>query len=498
MQPKTRVINQQKAKIMKKISGILFILFVAFNYGCDEDLVFNTVEENAPVIQSFEPSSGRSGDEITITGENLSNVSAVYFGDSLATVKYRISNSELVAKLTKGSVSGNITVENNMGSATSADQFTVIHPVPTIDDFADIQVLPNSEMKITGTNFDVVYGVYFGSSQASVIESNEEFFVVEVPFFDEAEDPANVYLSYNDSGVLKKAESTGKVSLYRILPAFSVIPEQGVTNAGIVFEGENLTLIDEMWFNDQLASFVVSEDGSTLTVTLTEDQFAVTTSNVTVQATYFGGTQVEVLLETFEVQVPTVNYYSGIQLNTRGADGDYFLDFNTGLVYDACTDATFLQENISVMAYASKSGYLQLRQSGNASGVIKNYKCLASGEKLPGANSVKVSKFAVLDESIAEQKAYIDAVKNKTLTDIDSEVVATFGASTSDLQIFTTGTGNEDEFAAGDVIVVKQDWNGEIQYGFLEITEAYADIPDNIGQASGDGSYIKFNYYFQK
>ncbi|GAF04956.1 hypothetical protein [Saccharicrinis fermentans] len=150
------------------------------------------------------------------------------------------------------------------------------------------------------------------------------------------------------------------------------------------------------------------------------------------------------------------------------------------------------------MAYSSKSGYLQLRQSGNASGVVKNYKCNDSGEKLPGANSVKVSKFGVLDESIEVQKEYIDAVKNKTLTDINADVVADFGANTSDLKIYTSGTDDEDEFVPGDVIIIKQDWNGTIKYGFMEIVETYADAPENIGQASGDGSYIKFNYYFQK
>lgn len=498
MQRKIQVINKQKKKTMKNISLILLILLVTFNYGCDEELVYNKIEEKEPVIESFAPATGRSGDEITIKGDNLAKVNTVYFGDSLAIIKYRISNNELVAKLTKGSISGNITVENNIGSVSSADAFTVNHPVPTITDFADAQVLPNSLMQIGGTNLDVVYDVYFGSSKANVIEANEDFFLVEVPFFEEDEDPSSVLLTYNDNGVMKQAASAGKISLYRILPEFNVIPDQGVTNTEIIFEGENLTLIDEMWFNDVSASFVANETGESLVVTLSEDQFPVTTSGVTVKATYFGGTQVEMLHESFNIVVPTVNYYAGIRLNPRGADGEYFLDFNTGLVYDACTDYTFLQENISIMAYASKSGYIQFRQSGNASGVIKNYKCNATGEKVPGSNSVKVTKMGVLDPSDAEQKIYIDAVKNKTLTDIDSDLVANFGASSSDLKIYTADTGNDDKFGAGDVIIVKQDWNGIIKYGFLDITEAVADIPDNIGQASGDGSYFKFNYYFQK
>lgn len=483
---------------MKNINLMLLMLMITFNYGCNEELVYNTIEEKMPVIESFEPVTGRSGDEITIKGDFLGKVSAVYFGDSLATVKYRISNNELVAKLNKGSVSGNITLQNNMGSVSSAVEFTVIYPVPTITDFADKQVLPNSTMKISGTNLDVVYGVYFGSSKATVIESNEDFFLVRVPFFEEAEEPANVSFTYNDNGVLKQAKSTGKISLYRILPAFNVVPDQGVTKTNITFEGENLTLIDEILFDDKVAS-VVSKTGDKLVVSVSEAQFSVTTTGVTVKATYFGGTQVETLHENFKIIVPTINYYSGIRLNSRGAEGEYFLDFNTGLVYDACADwLTVLQPNVSLIAYASKSGYIQFRQAGNAVSVIKNYACSSTGDKLPGENAVKVSKLGVLDPNNVAHKIYIDAVKNKTLTDIESDVVANFGASSSDLKIYTTGTGNDDQFGAGDVIIVMQDWNGTIKYGLLEITEAVADTPENIGQASGDGSYFKFNYYFQK
>jgi uncharacterized protein YrrD len=483
---------------MKNISLMILMLMIAFNYGCDEKLVYDTIEVEAPVVSSFEPTSGSSGDEITIIGEFLGEVTSVYFGDSLATVKYRVSNNELVAKLTKGSVSGNITVISSMGSVASENEFTVVHRVPTITDFADMQVLPNSTMQISGTNLDVVYNVYVGSSKASVIESNEDYFLVTIPFFDESEEPASVSFTYNNNGTMSQALSSGKITLYRILPTFSVIPDEGVAATDITFGGENLTLIEEVWFDDQLAS-IVSQTSDQLVVSVSEDQFSVTTTGITVMAKYFGGTQVETLHEDFTLVVPTVNYYSGVTLYPRGAEGEYFLDFNTGLVYDACADwVTVLQPNISLMAYASKSGYIQLRQSGNASGVIKNYACSTTGDKVTSENSVKVSQLGVLDATNAEHKEYIDAIKAKTLTDIDSDVVSTFGANTSDLKIYTTDTGNEDQFGAGDVIVVMQDWNGTIQYGFMEITEAVADIPANIGQASGDGSYIKFNYYFQK
>lgn len=482
---------------MKNFSLMILILLVTFGYGCNEDLVFNTKDEKEPVIESFEPTTGRSGDEITIKGENLGKVSTVYIGDSLAIIKYRISNNELVVKLTKGSVSGNIKIQNNIGSTSSADAFTVIHPVPTIADFPDAQVLPNSLMKIGGTNLDVLYDVYFGTSKASIVEANEDFILVRVPFFEEVEEPASVAFSYNDNGILKKANSKGKISLHRLLPVFNVIPNKGVTKSDIIFEGKNLTLIDEIRFNDKLAS-IVSKTSNKLVVTLSEDQFSVTTTGVSVKANYFGGTQVEILNDNFSVIVPTVRYYAGVTLKPRGAEGEYFLDFNTGLVYDACTDPLFLQENISVMAYASKGSYIQLRQSGNASGVIKNYLCSGTGKMLPGTNSTKVSKFGVLDKNNPEHKVYIDAVKNKTLTEIDSDIVASFGANSSNLNIYTTGTGNKDQFVVGDVILVMQDWSGIIKYGLIEMTEAVADIPANIGLASGDGSYLKFNYYFQK
>ena len=484
---------------MKNIGSLLLILISAFWFGCDEEVVFNIEGEYPSVIESFEPTSGSSGDEITIKGENLRTVNFVTIGDSIVNIKYRISSNEMVVKLDKGTVSGVITVVNESGNASSStDEFTVIHKVPVISDFGNVTVLPNSQFKIEGENLDVVYDVFVGSSKANIVEANEDFFLIEVPFFEEEEEPAKVFFSYNDDGTITQVGSNGVLSLYRIVPSFSAIPEEGVTGSDIVFEGENLSLIDKMWFNDQEGAFVVNESGDKLTVMLTDDQFAVSTSDVTVKATYFGETQELILSESFEVIVPQVKYYSNIELHTRGGEGQFFLDFNTGLVYDACTSWDILQANISLLFYASKSGYVQLRQSGNASGVIKNYACSSTGEKLPSANAAKVSKFAVLDESDPAQKAYIDMVKNKTLTEIDPEVVGDFGASKSDLDIYTPGSDKEDEFSAGDVIIVKQTWNDEVQYGFIEIVDAYADIAENIGQASGDGSYVKFNYYFQK
>ncbi|WP_010424383.1 IPT/TIG domain-containing protein [Anaerophaga thermohalophila] len=483
---------------MKNIDLIFLMVFFAFSFGCDEELTLNKIEEKVPVIESFEPLTGTAGDEITIYGENLGNVKTAYVGDSLVTIKYRVNSNELVVKIDKGTVSGLITVENQIGSATSTEEFNVVHRVPVISDFEDSKVLPNSQFKIEGENLDVVYDVYVASSKATILEVNESFIQIEVPFFDEEEEPANVFFTYNDGGYMKQVGSAGLISLYRILPNFTMVPDQGITGSNIVFEGENLGLIDKMWFNDQEGAFTVNEAGDQLVVILTEEQFVVTTTGVTVRATYFGETQEEILHEDFEVIVPKVDFYSNITLHPRGGDDPFFLDFNTGVTYGACTPMEELQLKISVLAYASKSGYLQFRQAGNAGSVIKNYRCDETGEKLPDVDAVKVSQFAVLDESIPEQKEYIDAVKNKTLTEIDSDVVSEFGANTSDLKLYTDGIDSEDEFGPGDVIIVKQTWNDVVQYGFLEIIDTFVDVPEDCGQLEGDDSYITFNYYFQK
>jgi len=78
----------------------------------------------APTITSFTPASGSTGTSVTITGTNLTGVTAVKFNGTTATFTPSTATS-VVAKVPAGATTGKITVTTPVSTATSATDFTV-------------------------------------------------------------------------------------------------------------------------------------------------------------------------------------------------------------------------------------------------------------------------------------------------------------------------------------------------------------------------------------
>jgi hypothetical protein len=79
---------------------------------------------SGPAITSFSPTSGPVGTSVTITGTNLTGVTAVKFNGVTATFGTSTSTS-VTATVPMGATTGKITVTTPGGTATSATNFTV-------------------------------------------------------------------------------------------------------------------------------------------------------------------------------------------------------------------------------------------------------------------------------------------------------------------------------------------------------------------------------------
>jgi len=77
-----------------------------------------------PTITSFTPTSGPVGTNVTITGTNLTGVTAVKFNGTTATFTTSTATS-VTATVPTGATTGKITVTTSGGTATSATDFTV-------------------------------------------------------------------------------------------------------------------------------------------------------------------------------------------------------------------------------------------------------------------------------------------------------------------------------------------------------------------------------------
>ncbi len=117
-----------------------------------------------PTITSFTPTSGKTGQVITITGANFTGTTAVSFGGTAARNFTVISATSINATVGAGS-SGNISVTNTSGTA-ALPGFTYLPP-PTITSFSPVSAGKNAVVSIIGTNFTGTTSVSFGGIAAT-------------------------------------------------------------------------------------------------------------------------------------------------------------------------------------------------------------------------------------------------------------------------------------------------------------------------------------------
>jgi hypothetical protein len=75
----------------------LFIFFVLTALaGCNEKESTDVIEQGDPQIIEFTPTSGKFGQEITIKGEFLRDIQKATIGGVEATIRYKLSQQEIV------------------------------------------------------------------------------------------------------------------------------------------------------------------------------------------------------------------------------------------------------------------------------------------------------------------------------------------------------------------------------------------------------------------
>ena len=119
-----------------------------------------------PVIDSFSPSSGPIGTEITIYGKNFMKVIGVYVG-GMEVASYTVESPTVIRAVTGIGNSGNIQVSTDYGWTLSAGSFTFLYPQPAITSFSPTSATTGQTVTIKGTGFVRVYSVAFGNVLAS-------------------------------------------------------------------------------------------------------------------------------------------------------------------------------------------------------------------------------------------------------------------------------------------------------------------------------------------
>jgi microsomal dipeptidase-like Zn-dependent dipeptidase len=121
----------------------------------------------APVILTMDPQAGPPGTVVKLTGSNFGKTTGITVG-GVTCVYFDLGDSQVSFTIPDGARSGLVALANNSGTAISANDFTVVRPVPS----PKIHVIPQRSFKLgeiatlSGSDFESVTGVMVGKLQA--------------------------------------------------------------------------------------------------------------------------------------------------------------------------------------------------------------------------------------------------------------------------------------------------------------------------------------------
>jgi hypothetical protein len=140
-----------------------------------------TVTTTAPTISSFSPKSGPVGTSVRINGSGFAGATAVRFNGVSASFTVNTQGTRIDTKVPTGATTGKITVTTPGGTATSAANFTVTVPAPTISSFSPTSGRTGTAVTITGTAFTGATAVRFGGVRASFAVNSATQITATVP-----------------------------------------------------------------------------------------------------------------------------------------------------------------------------------------------------------------------------------------------------------------------------------------------------------------------------
>ncbi len=216
--------------------------------------VVTTPAPPSPVINSFTPTYGESGEEVHIYGSYFTKASKVLFGGTPADHFTVQNDSTIVAYVANGST-GPITVYTPGGTVTSTATFT-FYPAPIIDSFSPTSGKIGDAITIYGSCFTYTYEVDFGDY------TEDNFTVVD-------DNTIVVYLDSGDTGTIAvyatggEATSATAFTFYQPPEIDGFDPESGSSGDAVTIYGSYFTGTSAVDFGGTpAASFTVQDDST--------------------------------------------------------------------------------------------------------------------------------------------------------------------------------------------------------------------------------------------
>ncbi|MFT9476495.1 IPT/TIG domain-containing protein [Streptomyces sp. Mo3] len=226
--------------------------------GTSNGVAYGYVSAPVPVLTSVSPGQGPvgGGNTVTLTGSDLTGVTAVTFGSTPAASFSVVSATQITAVAPPGATGPvQITVTGPGGTSNGVTYFYV--GVPTLTGAAPAlgPVAGGNTVTLTGTNLLGATAVRFGATPAS------SFTVVSATQITAVAPPGSGTVQI--TAVTPGGTSNGVAYTYVAVPVLtSLSPTEGPLNAGttVTLFGSGLTTTSTVLFGTTPASFTVASD----------------------------------------------------------------------------------------------------------------------------------------------------------------------------------------------------------------------------------------------
>ena len=228
----------------------------------------------APTVTGISPNSGPTagGEQVTLTGSNLANVTAVNFGNSLATnVVINAAGTQLTATSpaeSAGTVYVTVIVASGSSSASSADLFRYYVPAPVVTGLSSKSgpTAGGTAVTISGTGLAGASAVDFGGAAAGNVVVNAAG--TQITATSPAASAGMVDVTVVTAGGTSATSSNDQFSYMAPPTVTGLSPTSGITAGGtqVTITGTNLAGASAVQFGGAAASnVVVNAAGTQLT-----------------------------------------------------------------------------------------------------------------------------------------------------------------------------------------------------------------------------------------
>ncbi|MCG8607831.1 DNRLRE domain-containing protein, partial [bacterium] len=219
-------------------------------------------------IDSFSPTSGSPGTEVTITGQNLAGTNRVAFNGAVAASFTLDSATQVRATVPSDATTGTIEITSSSGSATSSSEFTVVVPSggtftfnPSDDAYVrSSRPTQNSggsaelRVRLSSTDYDSYLKFDVSGLSGSVFDARLRLRVI-----DDGPDGGRIYLVGNNLNGSSEPWTESNLT-FSTAPQFSGIP---VSSMGPVSIGQTVEFdVTSVVNGNGVFSFVISSENS--------------------------------------------------------------------------------------------------------------------------------------------------------------------------------------------------------------------------------------------